>query len=545
MFIILVDLFSETVLYLATDVFSYYFIVLQHLFNIENGRLLWFLILYFYCLSYKLFNLTFGFTLFICIAVGFNLNTDFSSFTYEQSAELYLLAPLLNGYMLIHPIFLYTSILLTFFFFLYWLQTCFIYKFENLNLIYFWINAKNTTTFVLSLFFFALTTGSLWAVQELGWSGLWAWDFVELVPLLMFFCCIFFLHCASLIKASGVGVYVFLLFTFFLFLAYIQLNPDSTHNFFGGFVISELQENLVAVYGELGVKFPDFFVVGTLIDKTINLDFDTHFFFVINGIYILFAILRFVLYLIHFVNTQTFFYRYLLLFFHFLLLIIFFLPVFYSFFFSLLKISVTPFFFSYTKVFFIFLIYFRASSTSVIYLIVALFSWNVYLFMFIYFIYSRRLQNFFSRLIHVLFSFFFVYLYTGFTSFFEFQPESYYANEKPILLSMHTTFWLLTYNLYTCNDILNSYSILFQFFFNFFFFNFFDENLNAVSFTFFKICSLTNFNLFTYLDTNSLRAINYMFLYNSGSYIWNFLFFVFIFFVIKNLASLNRLKIKN
>lgn len=145
-----------------------------------NLNFKFFSFLFFLSINYffNILNVSFLFFLF------FELNNEFSFLNVlaytKTSAALY------NGYMLIHPLLLYTSIIF-FFITLFFIRVA-IYLRINLNL-------KNK--FLSN--HFAVTTcaiflGCAWAIQELNWGGWWSWDIIELGSLIIFIFLLKILH---------------------------------------------------------------------------------------------------------------------------------------------------------------------------------------------------------------------------------------------------------------------------------------------------------------------------------------------------------------
>src|SRR6185436_10374090 len=115
----------------------------------------------------------------------------FETFLTEAPADGRGLNPLLqNGYMVIHPPSLYTG----------FVGMTIPYAFGMAALItgYLddaWLRAvRRWTMFAWIFLSFGLTLGMLWAYEELGWGGFWAWDPVENAGLLPWFTATAFLH---------------------------------------------------------------------------------------------------------------------------------------------------------------------------------------------------------------------------------------------------------------------------------------------------------------------------------------------------------------
>src|SRR5438094_3186188 len=140
----------------------------------------------------------------------------FETFLTESPADGRGLNPLLqNGYMAIHPPSLYTG----------FVGMTIPYAFGIAALITghlddAWLRAVRRWTMFSWLFLsFGLTLGMLWAYEELGWGGYWAWDPVENAGLLPWFTATAFLHSVmvqerrSMLRVWNV---VLLIVTFFL-----------------------------------------------------------------------------------------------------------------------------------------------------------------------------------------------------------------------------------------------------------------------------------------------------------------------------------------
>src|SRR3954471_22286537 len=118
-------------------------------------------------------------------------NNPFDTFLTATPADGKGLSPLLqNAYMAIHPPSLYTG----------FVAMTIPYAFGMAALITghlddSWLRAVRRWTMIGWLFLtFGLTLGMLWAYEELGWGGFWAWDPVENAGLLPWFTATAFLH---------------------------------------------------------------------------------------------------------------------------------------------------------------------------------------------------------------------------------------------------------------------------------------------------------------------------------------------------------------
>src|SRR4051794_22387136 len=127
-------------------------------------------------------------------------NNPFDTFVANAPAEGKGLNPLLqNFYMAIHPPSLYTG----------FVAMTIPYAFGMAALITghlddAWLRAVRRWTMIGWLFLtFGLTLGMLWAYEELGWGGFWAWDPVENAGLLPWFTATAFLHSVMVQERRG------------------------------------------------------------------------------------------------------------------------------------------------------------------------------------------------------------------------------------------------------------------------------------------------------------------------------------------------------
>ena len=127
-------------------------------------------------------------------------NNPFSTFLATAPAEGRGLNPLLqNFYMAIHPPSLYVG----------FVAMTIPYAFGIAALVTghlddSWLRAVRRWTMVGWLFLtFGLTLGMLWAYEELGWGGFWAWDPVENAGLLPWFTATAFLHSVMVQERRG------------------------------------------------------------------------------------------------------------------------------------------------------------------------------------------------------------------------------------------------------------------------------------------------------------------------------------------------------
>ena len=127
-------------------------------------------------------------------------NNPFSTFVAATPADGKGLNPLLqNFYMAIHPPSLYIG----------FVAMTIPYAFGMAALITghlddAWLRAVRRWTMIGWLFLtFGLTLGMLWAYEELGWGGFWAWDPVENAGLLPWFTATAFLHSVMVQERRG------------------------------------------------------------------------------------------------------------------------------------------------------------------------------------------------------------------------------------------------------------------------------------------------------------------------------------------------------
>src|SRR4029078_13101052 len=143
-------------------------------------------------------------------------NNPFSTFVAASPADGKGLNPLLqNFYMAIHPPSLYTG----------FVAMTIPYAFGMAALVTghphdSWLRAVRRWTMIGWLFLtFGLTLGMLWAYEELGWGGFWAWDPVENAGLLPWFTATAFLHSVMVQERRGmlrVWNVTLVIITFFL-----------------------------------------------------------------------------------------------------------------------------------------------------------------------------------------------------------------------------------------------------------------------------------------------------------------------------------------
>src|SRR5262245_15438146 len=115
----------------------------------------------------------------------------FSAYLTNAPSEGQGLNPLLqNGYMAIHPPSLYTGFVGMTIPFAFGIAALITGHLDDS-----WLRAVRRWTMFSWLFLsFGLTLGMIWAYEELGWGGYWAWDPVENAGLLPWFTATAFLH---------------------------------------------------------------------------------------------------------------------------------------------------------------------------------------------------------------------------------------------------------------------------------------------------------------------------------------------------------------
>jgi cytochrome c-type biogenesis protein CcmF len=127
-------------------------------------------------------------------------NNPFSTFQTPPPVEGRGLNPLLqNFYMAIHPPSLYTGFVAMTVPFAFGLAALITGHLDDA-----WLRAVRRWTMMGWLFLsFGLTLGMLWAYEELGWGGFWAWDPVENAGLLPWFTATAFLHSVMVQERRG------------------------------------------------------------------------------------------------------------------------------------------------------------------------------------------------------------------------------------------------------------------------------------------------------------------------------------------------------
>jgi cytochrome c-type biogenesis protein CcmF len=143
-------------------------------------------------------------------------NNPFSTFLSQAPTEGKGLNPLLqNFYMAIHPPSLYTGFVAMTIPFAFGMSALITGYLDDS-----WLRAVRRWTMLGWLFLsFGLTLGMLWAYEELGWGGFWAWDPVENAGLLPWFTATAFLHSVMVQERRGmlrVWNVTLVIITFFL-----------------------------------------------------------------------------------------------------------------------------------------------------------------------------------------------------------------------------------------------------------------------------------------------------------------------------------------
>jgi hypothetical protein len=154
-----------------------------------------------------------------------NYNYIFKSFLSISNVNN---TSLINGLLIIHPWYIYTTYILIF-----------IYFFKNQNFlknnhkINFSVKLNKNVILVAYCSLFSIFLGSYWAQQELNWGGWWNWDYVELIALIFFTIIMYIIHTKKLYV--GISYYVFKSkYVFYMCLFYIIVRCDilnSVHSF--------------------------------------------------------------------------------------------------------------------------------------------------------------------------------------------------------------------------------------------------------------------------------------------------------------------------
>src|SRR3954464_4296565 len=127
-------------------------------------------------------------------------NNPFDTFLTATPADGKGLSPLLqNAYMAIHPPSLYTGFVAMTIPYAFGMAALATGHLDDS-----WLRAVRRWTMIGWLFLtFGLTLGMLWAYEELGWGGFWAWDPVENAGLLPWFTATAFLHSVMVQERRG------------------------------------------------------------------------------------------------------------------------------------------------------------------------------------------------------------------------------------------------------------------------------------------------------------------------------------------------------
>lgn len=189
--------------------------------NDSKNSLLFLILLYCYICPYN-YNVYIKTTIvFLYFYVG---NTHCQSFTGFFFFIKNNNPTLINGVLLLHPIFLYSSLCFLIFFWRFAEQF-------KLKVIFFKkLNECKNIIFVLS--FSSLYLGCYWAQQETNWGGWWNWDPIELLALLICLISLFILHLKKetmLRLFQGINIVPLLLFVMLFLSRYDILN--SIHSF--------------------------------------------------------------------------------------------------------------------------------------------------------------------------------------------------------------------------------------------------------------------------------------------------------------------------
>ncbi len=134
---------------------------------------------------------------------------------------------LLNGLLLIHPIFLYSILLLFIFFFINYtlLKINYMKIFNSFNFL-----NKNYLIYLFISIITSVFLGAWWAQVELNWGGWWGWDLIEIISLNYLIIVIFLLHQKQKNLLFNLFIDIFIKIVFFVII--IKFNYlDSIHNF--------------------------------------------------------------------------------------------------------------------------------------------------------------------------------------------------------------------------------------------------------------------------------------------------------------------------
>lgn len=135
---------------------------------------------------------------------------------------------LINGLLIIHPIYIYMTYICIF---IYFLKINF---FKNLQSVQSYkIKTTKKSLIIICISLFSVYLGSYWAQQELNWGGWWNWDYVELIAFIFLILLLYTIH------FRGVYTYInhfFLKTRYFLYIVlfYVVVRCDilnSVHSF--------------------------------------------------------------------------------------------------------------------------------------------------------------------------------------------------------------------------------------------------------------------------------------------------------------------------
>ena len=131
-----------------------------------------------------------------------------------------------NGLLLIHPIITYITYCIIFF------------KKNKINNnfygFYFLIFSKFFSKFSTLCCISSLILGSVWAIQEIGWGGLWNWDPVEIILLFFFLITIYIIHENKIYFYTYFSMYFYTYLSFYLVVFILTVRLDlfkSIHSF--------------------------------------------------------------------------------------------------------------------------------------------------------------------------------------------------------------------------------------------------------------------------------------------------------------------------
>lgn len=134
---------------------------------------------------------------------------------------------LLNGLLLIHPVFLYSILLLFIFYFVNYilLKSNYMRIFNSFNFL-----NKNYLIYLFLSIIISVFLGAWWAQIELNWGGWWGWDLIEIISLNYLIIVVFLLHQNN--KNLLFSLFIDIFIKIFFFTTIIKFNYlDSIHNF--------------------------------------------------------------------------------------------------------------------------------------------------------------------------------------------------------------------------------------------------------------------------------------------------------------------------